>query len=323
MYFLGIDAGGTKCRAKLVDESGKTLGCGQSGPANLRIGAPKVFLALQEAYHQAICEAGLDTKTVETITAGIGIAGIDRKDAMEELKTRPFPFHSITFCNDGLIANIGAHSGQDGGIVIVGTGSIAVAQMNGQEFFVGGYGFPASDEGSGAYMGLKAIRMTLKASDGHLPHSDLTHGLFEKFNQDSRSVIAWMDAANATDYAALAPLVMQAAEESDPIACSIIRRAAYHIELMIESLYASGISRCALTGGLSERLLPWLAPNIRSKISKARGDAVDGALYLAREHARTSIKSKIHSRSKIYTRPKTDTVSKTDTISKTDTGALT
>lgn len=285
MYFLGIDAGGSKCRARLVDVTGHIVGNGRSGPANIRIGVANVFSVLQEAYHQAISEAKLDAAEIKSINAGIGIAGIGRIGALEEMRAQPFPFQCVRLCSDGLIANIGAHSGRDGGSVIIGTGSIAVGQVKGRNIHVGGYGFPASDEGSGAYMGLQAIRMTLRASDGRLSHSALTDDLFHKFGREVRSVIGWMDKASATDYAALAPLVMKAAEESDPVGSSIVRRAAHHIELMVQSLYASGIPRCALTGGLSERLMPWLSPDIRAKIFKADGDSLDGALALARQKA--------------------------------------
>lgn len=283
MYFLGIDAGGTKCRARLVDVTGRIIGNGCSGPANVRIGVSNVFSVLQTAYNQAISEAKLDALEIKSINAGIGIAGIGRIGALEEMRAQPFPFHSISLCNDGLIANIGAHSGLDGGIVIIGTGSIAVGRVNGKNIRIGGYGFPASDEGSGAYMGLQAIRMTLRAYDGRLSHSILTDALFHKFDREVRSVICWMDKASATDYAALAPLVMKAAEEGDSIGGSIVRRAAHHIQLMVHSLYASGVPRCALTGGLSERIMPWLSPEVRAKIFKAEGDSLDGALHLARQ----------------------------------------
>ena len=78
---------------------------------------------------------------------------------------RPHPFRSVVYANDATIACIGAHGGTDGGIVIVGTGSVGFAVVEGREIRVGGYGFPISDEGSGADLGLHAIRLALRAYD--------------------------------------------------------------------------------------------------------------------------------------------------------------
>ena len=51
MYFLGIDAGGTKCRARLVNAKGDILGHGLSGPANVRVGGvEKRSLAIIDAF---------------------------------------------------------------------------------------------------------------------------------------------------------------------------------------------------------------------------------------------------------------------------------
>jgi len=285
MYFLGIDAGGTKCCARLTNASGHIVGRGLSGPANVRIGVSKVFDVVANAYHQAIGQAKLDDQAIAGIQAGIGMAGIDREGAKDELLAQPFPFHSIMLNSDGFIANMGAHSGRDGGIVSIGTGSIAVGRVAGKDVHIGGYGFPASDEGSGAYIGLQAIRMMLRASDGRIPQSDMTNTFFQRFDNRTRTVIGWMDKASATDYAALAPLVVQAAETGDEVGRAIIQQAAHHIELMVRGLYESVVPRCALTGGLSEHIEPWLSSDIRAKLVVPEGDALDGALWLARQGA--------------------------------------
>lgn len=283
MYYLGIDAGGTKCSARLTDADGHIIGSGLSGPANTRIGISKVFAAMADAYGQAISQANLNDHAVANIKAGIGVAGISRKGAKQKLQAQPFPFASVTIKSDGFIANMGAHSGRDGGIVIIGTGSIAVGRIACKNIQVGGYGFPISDEGSGAYIGLQAIRRTLRASDGRIAHSPLTREIFQKFDDQTSAVVGWMDRATATDYAALAPLVVQAAATEDKVARIIMQSAAHHIEMMIGSLYESGVPRCALTGGLAEHIEPWLSAHIHPKLVTAEGDALDGAIWLARQ----------------------------------------
>ncbi|PHR90860.1 MAG: N-acetylglucosamine kinase [Robiginitomaculum sp.] len=283
MYFLGIDAGGTKCRARLTDGSGHVIGEGLSGSANANTGISNVFAAIQDAYQQSIVSAKLDAHDIASIRAGIGVAGIGRKDAKEELQAQPFPFHSTCIHNDAFIANIGAHSGQDGGIVIIGTGSIAIGRVKGKDVRAGGYGFPISDEGSGAYIGLQAIRITLRASDGRISHSELTQHLFQKFNCRTHEIVSWMDKATAPDYATLAPIVLQAAETGDRHGRLITRHSANHIDSMVRSLYDSGVPRCALLGGLAASIEPWLAPDIRAELVDPDGDALAGALLLARQ----------------------------------------
>ncbi|WP_368856164.1 BadF/BadG/BcrA/BcrD ATPase family protein, partial [Klebsiella pneumoniae] len=85
----------------------------------------------------------------------------------------PHPFASIAFTSDGVAACLGAHSGADGAIVIAGTGSIGLGFAEGRDLRVGGYGFPISDEGSGADLGLKAVQLALRAFDGRHEQSAL------------------------------------------------------------------------------------------------------------------------------------------------------
>ena len=73
---LGIDAGGSNCRARLVDARGVVVGQGRSGPANARIGIEALYATLIETADEAIVEAGLSAEQRGAIRAGMGIAGI-------------------------------------------------------------------------------------------------------------------------------------------------------------------------------------------------------------------------------------------------------
>lgn len=283
MFYLGIDAGGTKSKARLTDADGHIIGEGVSGPGNLRVGASAVFDSIAEAYNQAANQAGLSSSQFKSIRAGFGVAGISRPGAKEELQSQPFPFHSVEITNDADIANLGAHSGRDGGICIIGTGSIGIGKVGGKNIRVGGYGFPISDEGSGAYIGLQAIRITLRASDGRLEHSDLTQKVLSRFKGDTQAIVAWMDGATATEYAVMAPDVVNAAEAGDYHGRLITSHAAWHIEIMVRGLLGLNVPRVSLLGGLAPRIEPWMSPDIRLKLTQARGDALDGALWLARQ----------------------------------------
>lgn len=283
MYYLGIDAGGSKCAARLVDSGGRVLGEGLSGCAHMRLGARPVFSALQTAWEQSLAQAGFGAEAFDKIRAGVGIAGMGRAEARETLQALSFPFADIYFSNDAEIARLGAHSGRDGGVVIVGTGSVGIGQVSGQEIQIGGYGFPVSDEGSGAWMGLQAIRYTLRASDGRIAGSVLTETLMDRFSGDRRAIIGWMDKATATDYAAFAPVIVGLAQRGDSVGKDILQGAGRHISLMIDSLSAAGLPRIVLCGGLAEVMTDWLEPRSRDQLVPADGDALDGAIWLAKQ----------------------------------------
>jgi glucosamine kinase len=280
-YFLGIDAGGSKTRCRLTDEAGVVLGKGEGGPANTRVGMDSLHETLLGVVAQATDEAGLVAAQIATIKACAGIAGINRMGIKSKVQALAFPFATIHFTSDSMIANIGAHRGEDGAILILGTGSVALVKRGEDSFSIGGYGFPISDEGSGAALGLSAIRHALRALDGRTRPSPLSQAITSQYDHAIPRVIAWMDEATPADYASFAPLVMDYAENGDEMAVSIVRDAAGHVEKFIETIMARGAQRCVLMGGLSPRLKPWLRARIVAQLTEAKGDAVDGALILA------------------------------------------
>ena len=280
--FAGVDGGGTGCRARIQDAEGRLLGTGIAGPAALRVGIDRSLAEVVKACRAALEEAGLGAEVLGSVHAAVGLAGVGRKGALEELMQRPHPFRSVAYVHDATIACIGAHGVRDGGIVIVGTGSVGFAVVGGREVRVGGYGFPISDEGSGADVGLHAIRLALRAYDDRAVDSSLTRDVMTRFRNDPFEAVAWMDPATATDYATFAPLVMRHADAGDPVARRIVRDSAEQIDELVRRLAECGASRIALLGGLASSMQPWLAPDVQRRLVPVEGDAVDGALHLAR-----------------------------------------
>jgi glucosamine kinase len=283
--FIGVDGGGTGCRARIQNTEGVVLGTGIAGPAALRLGVDRALAEVEKACRAALLEAGLSVAELEAMHAGIGLSGVGRKGALEDIMQRPHPFRSVVYVSDATIACTGAHGGRDGGIVIVGTGSVGFAVVGGREFRVGGYGFPISDEGSGADVGLHAIRLALRAFDERAIDSSLTRDVMMRFDNDPFEAVAWMDKATATDYATFAPLVLRQADAGDPVARRIVRDAAEQIDELVRRLSESGASRIALLGGLASPMQPWLAPDVQRRLVAVEGDALDGALNLARQTA--------------------------------------
>jgi glucosamine kinase len=281
--YLGIDAGGTNTRARLVSESGEVLGAGQTGAANTPAGLAHALGVLEEAWREAIRQAEIEETS--SIHAGIGIAGLNRRGVLDGLKAHPFPFKTTAFASDAAIANLGAHAGQDGAIVVVGTGSVGFARVGEEIFTIGGYGFPVSDEGSGAALGLRAIRRALWARDGRIPHTPLTREVLDYFNGSAGEVVDWTARATPRDYAAFAPMVIRHANQGDATGERIVQEAAQRIEAVIRTMLERGAPHCCLMGGVAPHIREWLAPSIRARLTEPLGDALDGAILLARTRA--------------------------------------
>lgn len=281
-YFIGIDAGGSHTRARLTNLEGFVLGEAEGGPANARIGLKDVRSVLMSVTRDAMSAAGIDESGMPLIVAGMGIAGISRPGLLNEASQLEFPFCSAHLESDAAIANLGAHLGEDGATLILGTGSVAYIKIGKACITIGGYGFPISDEGSGAALGLSAMRHALRALDGRTRPTPLSAAVTANFDHDTGRAIKWMDEATPKDYAAFAPLVMDYAERNDEIARSIVEDAVKHVERFIETIFNKGAPRCALAGGLSRRLRPWLRERTAARLTESKGDSLDGALLLAR-----------------------------------------
>ena len=281
-FYVGVDGGGTSCRARIEDADGLVLGEGAAGPAATRIGAERSMQAICTASVAAATQAGLAPTSLAQASAGVGLAGFDRKGAREALLGFPHPFRNVVYASDANVACLGAHSGGDGGIVVVGTGSVGFARVKGRELRIGGYGFPISDEGSGAYFGLQAVRLALRAQDGRAAPSPFLLEIMRRLGPDAVGVVAWAEQASATEYASLAPLTLSYADAADTVAEQIVAQGARHVEAMIGLLVEFGAPRISMLGGLASRLVRWLSPDVLHFLSPPHADAMAGALLLAR-----------------------------------------
>jgi glucosamine kinase len=281
---LGVDGGGTGCRARLCDLTGRVWGEGTGGPANIRFGLNESFAAVLRATDECLAQAGLSLGDAD-IVACLALAGASEPTNLAAARAFKHPFRRVVFTTDANAACVGAHGGRDGGIIIVGTGSIGWAVVGGREHRVGGWGFPVSDEGSGAWIGCEAARRVLWAYDGRAAWTSLLKKLLERFDGDPHAIVRWMGVARPRDFAMLAPIVFDYAARKDAAACELARLAAAHIDVIADRLVALGVSRLALAGGLAASMEPWLAPTTRKLLVAPEGDALSGALQLARLEA--------------------------------------
>jgi len=281
---LGVDGGGTRCRARLCDFSGKTLGAGMAGPANIRLGVDESLAQVLDATARCFRNAGLSLHD-HAVAACLALAGASEPVSLAEFKSCGHPFKAAVYTTDSHAACVGAHGGEDGGIIIIGTGSIAEAIVAGMRHRAGGWGFPVSDEGSGAWLGCELARRALWALDGRAPWTPLLKRVAERFDSDPHAMVRWMSDARPGSFAILAPLVFEAAAKGDPAGSELAEAAARHVDDLAARLVALGVTRIALAGGLAPSIEPWLAPETRRWLVPPAAGPLAGAIELARAKA--------------------------------------
>jgi glucosamine kinase len=286
-FLLGVDGGGTRCRARLAWRSGQMLGEGTAGPANLRQGFVEAFAAVLDAAGQCLAAAGLPHAALGQTTACLALAGASEPDQLDAARRYALPFARTIVTTDAEAACVGAHGGRDGGVVIIGTGSIGWGSVAGQPHRVGGWGLAVSDEGSGAWLGREAIRRALWAHDGRIEWTPLLDRVFARFDRDAHAVVRWSATAAPRDYGEIAPLVIDEAGAGDAAGIELAQLAAQHIDSLVERLDQIGARRIALVGGLAAALEPYLSAATRPRLAAPQGDALAGALRLAGDAAVT------------------------------------
>ena len=160
-WFVGVDGGATRCRARVRDAEGRARAEATGAAANVHVDFPAAIAVLRAVVAEALDKAGLGPADAARVALGFGLAGLnDGADAERVLEAFP-SYARISAANDAVTACIGAHAGADGGLVIAGTGSAAIARVAGRETIVGGRGFTLGDDGAGAHVGLDALRAAI------------------------------------------------------------------------------------------------------------------------------------------------------------------
>src|SRR5204862_7568768 len=139
----------------------------------LRVGVASGATAIREAVDKA-CAAALIQRD-DLVAAGVGLAGIRRKDVrarMHDALVQTLGIKNVELVSDGDIALYGATDGRPGVVVISGTGSIAVGMnRQGKRATAGGWGPVAGDEGSGSWIARHALQYVARANVGGGPRT--------------------------------------------------------------------------------------------------------------------------------------------------------
>lgn len=283
IYFLGIDGGGSRCRARLESADGRLLGHGLGGPANPGYGLERAMGSIREAAGAALAEAGLAPEAMRSIHAGAGIAGLHLPRHRHAVDRAPHPFRSLAVDDDLRIACLAAHGGGDGAVIIAGTGFSALSMIGGETRNIGGYGFMLGERCSGARIGFSAVNAALLACDGLGPETLLGELLRRELGGAGMQLADALAGATADKYAALAPRVFEAAQWGDVVAGHILEECAAFIGDVAAILLKEQPPRLSLVGGIGERIVPWLAADIARQLAPPKASAEVGAIRLARE----------------------------------------
>ena len=282
-YLIGVDGGGSGTRAVVERADGGRVGAGAAGPSALGQGIGQAWRHVERAVRAAFAEGGIENPVWSGCALGVGLSGVSHAPWRDAFVAADPGFAHLDAETDTYTMLLGAHGGRPGAIVIAGTGSMAEClRPNGTRNTVGGWGFPAGDEGSGAWLGLQAVRHAQAALDGRANPGPLARRVWMMCGDERDSLQAWCSQAGQFAYAQLARAVFEC-EGSDAEASRLLQRATQALEQLALAVDPRGRLPLALGGSIAERLAPRLMPAVRTRLVAAQGGPAEGALVLARE----------------------------------------
>ena len=306
MHVLGIDAGGTKTVCLLADERGEIIAQSRGGGANLQAHGE---LEVEKVLHR-VMEAAMGDREIRPSAICLGIAGVDRPQDAEAIRgiMRRIGSKARTLVvNDALIALVAGAGDRAGVVIIAGTGSIAYGRdAEGRAARAGGWGYLLGDEGSGFWIGRRALSAIVRAADGRGPATDLTDRVMarlrlarpsdlirETYYRDlKRGAIAGLadvvEEARSAGDAVASDILAQAARELIAAATSVVNRLGMRGDVF-PTILAGGIFK-AVPSLASEviGLMSEVAPRSQPRLLDVEPAA--GAVHLALIEARGGVK---------------------------------
>ena len=285
---VGVDGGGTKTRVLVADETGKTIGEAEGPASAVRPGkADHSATVIADTVRRALGDAELGLIVPRVLC--VGVAGVGREPERQALWQALAAMEladEVLVHPDATIALDDAFNDGVGVLLIAGTGSVAFGRgPTGVIARTGGWGPNIGDEGSGAWIGRRALSVVTAASDGREPETALTGAVLTATQvNDVNDLIAWAAEATPAMLATIAPAVISEAEAGDLRANSLLSMAAeelvLHVRALARQLFMDERAAVpvALTGGLLKRGTP-----LRKRLEQRMRSAVPGAQLHAAE----------------------------------------
>lgn len=283
-YLIGVDGGGSGTRVRIALPDGREVAHGQGAPSALSRGIAAAWLSIEDAIGAAFSSIGVARPTPGRLAIGLGLSGVHNACWAQEFANAAPAYQAFKLSHDGYTTLVGAHQGQPGIIIAIGTGSVGGALLaDGSEREVGGWGFPSGDEASGGWIGLRAINHLQQVLDGRRPGSAFADGLKAVCGHERNAVQEWLANATQHTYATLAPVVV-AHSATDPVAGAILADAAAEAAVMARTLDPGATLPIALCGGLGEPLRAYLPRDLQERTVAPAGDSASGALRMIATH---------------------------------------
>ncbi len=283
---VAVDGGGSRCRLGAFDEQGDVLArFVVDEHASLSLGVSAAWQHIELGLHGLRRQMKKDASW-QPDHLMMGLAGSlqqRRRHDFLKLVTRGVSCDLVT---DGHAQLMGASNGEPGICLAIGTGSVVHwwdAQGNGG--MAGGWGFPAGDQGSGAWLGLRLMQHYIRYRDGDKSSSSLIAATEQRIGTSVSSIQQWTTESRSSVLAQLAPLVFEHAANGDALAVDLLQEAIDHCMTLI--MYAPADLPVYIVGGVGEQLTTQLRDHLGSRIRKSQGDALRGLWQIWRAAYRT------------------------------------
>ena len=259
---LGIDGGGTRTRAAIMDDRGNVLGICVGNTSNYDdIGIDAARENIRQVVDCARAKAGIPADPFDAVFLGIGgVSSADDRAIVKKMASdlRLAPEATIGVDHDIRIALAGGLSGRPGIVQIAGTGSSCYGRnAAGQSWRSGGWGPLLADEGSGYWFGIEAMKAATMASDGRSSETVLLPAVLDFLKlKDIDGIMhrVYVENMSRSEIASLSPLLINAAKEGDAVSLQIvetgIQNLAQCVSIVAHKLDLMEQCELSLTGGV-------------------------------------------------------------------------
>lgn len=216
---LGLDTGGTKTLALLVNRQGETV---------QRLTGPGLDPLAGDGWIGELRRLA-DALMVRPVAAVLGMTlhgEVAEVSHRQGAVAREVLGPGAVVVNDTQIAHEGAFAGGDGVLILSGTGSMVWARGPLGHVRVGGWGPDIGDEGSAFWIARAALTRAAREMDGRDPRSALLPAIEAATGATSFELMDWVHRVDRAGCAALSRKVAELAEQGIAPAREILADAA-------------------------------------------------------------------------------------------------